>query len=307
MNITLAYISGIGDRGDGRPVIPFYGILVVGGFFLSWYISNYRAKKDGFKNIDFFSLAIIIPILVGAIVGARLWYVIASFESYAPDFEVGFWNGIWAVLNISNGGLAVQGGVLLAVATGVTLCLIFRKGISILKVTDYIVPTIYIGQIVGRWGNFFNQEVFGHPVTREAWSFLPGFILNNMHNNGLRLLSGVRIPEGSIVAPLFITEGVLNLMMFVLVALALPRVLGKHYRNGDSTFAYFIGYGIVRIALESLRHPAFIMGEGTSSYKSISMSVMFVVLGIIGILLIRTNTFNKIRQDYIKKGNYAYE
>ena len=285
--VKFAYPNGIGSRGDGsgHPLIPFYSLLIVFGFFLAYFISNYRAKKKGF-DWSFFSLPFILAVLAGAIIGARLWYVIASFEEYKGSFEVGFWNGIGAVLNIANGGLAIQGGILLAATTGIIICLFTRKNYSILKITDFIVPTIFIGQFFGRWGNFFNQEVLGHPITPDAWAFLPSFITNNMQNGSSRLLSGVRLPSGSIAAPLFIVEGVLNLMAFVIVALALPRVF-KNYKNGDSTFAYFIFYGLIRIILEPVRNAAFIMGNSQAVNlfsTSVKMSLVFTLVGIVLLL-----------------------
>lgn len=282
--INLAYPSGIGTRGDGsnHALFPFYSMFILFGFFLSYFISNYRAHKKGF-DWHFFSWPFIVAIIVSALVGARLWYVIASFEQYKDSFDISFWKGIGAVLNIANGGLAIQGGILLASITGIILCLFTRKNYSILKITDFIVPTVFIGQFFGRWGNFFNQEVLGHPVLLDAWDFLPSFITNNMQNGGNRLLSGVRLPNGSIAAPLFIIEGVLNLMAYVIVAIALPRVL-KNYKNGDSTFAYFIFYGLIRMILEPVRNATFIMGNSDTSglfTTSVKMSVAFMIVGII--------------------------
>ena len=293
--VILAYPNGFGSRGDGsvHALFPFYSILIFFGFFLAYFISNYRAHKKGF-DWWFFSFYFISAVLVGAIVGARLWYVIASFEEYKGDFEVGFWNGIGSVFNLANGGLAIQGGILLAATTGVIICLFTRKNYSILKITDFIVPTIFIGQFFGRWGNFFNQEVLGHPVLLDAWSFLPSFITNNMHNGTSRLLSGVRLPLDSIAAPLFIVEGVLNLMAFVIVGFALPRVF-KNYKNGDSTFAYFIFYGLIRIVLEPTRNATFIMGNSHSVNlfsTSVKMSLVFLIAGLV--LLLSNHLVRKV-------------
>ena len=306
LEIILAYNNGIGQRSNGRPVIAFYGVLIVLGFLMALLVSNYRAHKDGF-NWDFFSFPIMLPVLLSAIVGCRIWYVVASFDSnFLPTFQKeGFWKGVGNILNVANGGLAVQGGVLLSVFTGVVLCLKYRKGMSILHITDYMVPTIFIGQTIGRWGNFFNQEVVGHAVTFNAWTFLPNFILNNMHNNGERLLSGVKLPDNSIAVPLFLIEGVLNMLMFVLIAFALPRVFKKTYKDGDSSFAYFVGYGIVRLLLEQLRHPWFIMGKDNNMKNSESMAVIFIVFGIVAIIFnhIEINRIHKINRvlQLIKK------
>lgn len=277
----FAYPSGFGQTSSGRPVFAFYSLLIIIGFAMAYFISNYRAHKDGF-DWSFFSTGFVIGLLFFAILGARIWYVIANFESsYAYMFEESFWTGFVGIINISQGGLAIQGGIIFATLYGIVTCLLTRRNYSILRIIDYIIPTIFIGQFFGRWGNFFNQEVLGHAVLPEAWGFLPKFITNNMQNGGQRLLSGIRLPENSIAAPLFIVEGVLNMLAFVIVAIALPRVLGKYYKPGDSSFAYFFAYGLIRVILEPVRHSSFIMGDSDSALPtSVIMSLVFISLGL---------------------------
>ncbi len=213
------------------------------------------------------------------IIGARIWYVIASWDEFAGRQ----W---YTVFEIWNGGLAVQGGVILGIIAGVLVIFFRRKGTPILKAADFAVPTILVAQAIGRWGNFFNQEVFGHAVSLDAWSFLPSFITNNMQNGSSYMLSGVKLPADSIAAPLFLVEGVLNLMCYFLLTQGIPAIEGKHYRNGDQVFAYFLAYGIVRLCLEPLRNPSFIMGSDAtdlqaSNYNSLIMAIVFIVIGIL--------------------------
>ena len=286
-----AYTNGIGSTSAGKPIIPFYSLLIIFGFLMAYLISNYRAHKDGF-DWSFFSLSFIMGLLFFALFGARIWYVIANFDSsYKWAFESGFWKGILEVINVSKGGLAVQGGIIAATIYGIVTCLLTRKNFSILRIIDYIIPTIFIGQFFGRWGNFFNQEVLGHAVLPSSWDFLPSFITNNMQNGENRLLSGIKLPSGSIAAPLFIVEGMLNMLAFIIVAIALPRVF-KKYKPGDSSFAYFFAYGLIRMTLEPVRNSSFIMGEVSGSLPvSVIMSLVFMSLGL-G-LIIANHIFSK--------------
>lgn len=286
--MTLAYYYGIPFD---HPVIRFYAIAILLGALLALFLANYHAHQDGF-DWHFFDTIFLVAFPCG-IVGGRIWYVIASWQSeFLPVYEEeGFWAGFGNMFAVWNGGLAIQGGALLGIISGVIYAATRRKGTSVLRIMDYAVPTILIAQAIGRWGNFFNQEVFGHAVLPEAWDFLPDWILNNMQNGNKTMLSGVALPDGSIAAPLFLVEGVVNLMFYFLLRYGMPALMQKHYCHGDSSFGYFIAYGITRMILEPLRNPAFIMGTDnvTSShtdYKSFFMAIAYII---IGILLIAVN------------------
>ena len=298
--MTLAYINGFPIN---NPIIRFYAIIIIGGAILSLVLSNYHAHKAGYQK-DFFNTVFLVAFPSG-ILGARIWYVIASWASdFGPVFERdGFWAGFGNIFAFYNGGLAIQGGAILGILAGVLFVVFKRKGTAVLKAMDFAIPTILIAQAIGRWGNFFNQEVFGHAVSLEAWNFLPSFITNNMQNGSSAMLSGVHLPENSIAAPLFLVEGVVNLLFYFILAHGLPSLLGKRYVNGDSAFAYFIAYGIVRFALEPLRNPAFIMGaEGASSsrsgYKSYGMALAFIIIGVVLIII------NHVLDSLAKKGKF---
>lgn len=284
---SLAYVNGFPTS---NPVVRFYALFILFGACLAFVLSNYRARKAGY-NWNFFDTVFIIAFPMG-IVGARIWYVIASWSAeFLPVFQSsGFWPGLGNVLAVWNGGLAIQGGVILGVISGVLVVFFRRKGVSILQAMDFAVPTIFVAQMFGRWGNFFNQEVFGHAVSPEAWDFLPSFITNNMQNGSSSMLSGVKLPEGSIAAPLFLVEGVVNILFYFILTQGIPAIERKKYVNGDQAFGYFIAYGIIRAVLEPLRNPAFIMGTSSASssrgsYKSFIMAIAFIVIGIVLIVL----------------------
>lgn len=286
MNI-LAYPAGIPFS---TPVIRFYALFILFGAGLALFLSNYRAHKAGF-DWTFFDSVFLVAFPLG-IVGARIWYVIASFQSeFLPVFQNrGFWAGFGNLFALWEGGLAIQGGVILGVLSGVLYVMFRRKGTSVLQITDFAVPTIFVAQMFGRWGNFFNQEVFGHAVLPEAWNFLPSFIMNNMQNGSSMMLSGVQLPSGSVAAPLFLIEGVVNIAFYFILTQGLPALEGRRYVHGDQTFGYFIAYGIVRAVLEPLRNPSFIMGtdsvnSGHDGYKSFGMAIAFVCIGLVLIVI----------------------
>ncbi len=289
---TLAYPNGLFPDSNGRVTITFYAICILGGALLALFLSNYHAHKDGY-DWTFFDTIFLVAFPAG-IIGARIWYVIATWpETSGMTNFFGYGsNWVWKPFAIWEGGLAIQGGAIAGVLAGMIFIKLRRKGTHILRAADFAVPTIIVAQAVGRWGNFFNQEVFGHAVSAEAWNFLPSFITSNMQNGGQVMLSGVMIPKGSVAAPLFLIEGVINVMFYFLISYGLKALEGKHYEEGDTTFAYFIAYGIIRAVLEPLRNPAFIMGEGSNGtsasrtdFKSYMMALAFVAIGLILIFL----------------------
>lgn len=297
---VLAYASGIPFS---SPVVRFYALFILFGAVLALFLSNYHAHKDGF-DWHFFDGVFLVAFPSG-IIGARIWYVIASWKSeFLPVFKnSGFWKGLGNTLAIWNGGLAIQGGALLGIIAGVLYVIFRRKGTSPLKAMDYAVPTILIAQAIGRWGNFFNQEVFGHAVSLEAWNFLPSFITNNMQNGSSMMLSGVRLPENSIAAPLFLVEGVVNLLFYFILTQGFVAIEKDKYVDGDMSFGYFIAYGIIRLILEPLRNPSFIMGTSSASsshsnYKSYFMAIAFIVIGVVLIAL------NHVLSHLARKGKF---
>lgn len=271
MNI-LAYINGIPTE---NPVITFYALFIVGGAIVALLLSNYRAKQDGYE-FSFFNTIFLVAFPCG-IIGARIWYVVAQWSS---EFANAPW---YHVFEIWQGGLAIQGGAIAGVLAGVLYVFFRRKGTPVLKCTDFAVPTILVAQAIGRWGNFFNQEVFGQEVSLMGWSFLPSFITNNMQNgtSGMIGAHNVIVGEGNIVAPLFLIEGIINIAFFFLITTGLESLEGKHYKNGDSTFFYFIAYGITRFVLEPMRNQHFIMGSSEDKQASVSMAIAFISIGLI--------------------------
>ena len=140
--------------GDGINIggfeIKYYGMIIATGFLLGLIVSYYAAKHENKFNPELifdYLIAMIIP----AIVGARLYYVIFSWDYYK--------NHLSEIIQIRNGGLAIYGGVIAGAITLYIFCK--KKHISMLQFGDVAVKGLLVGQILGRWGNFFNREAFG--------------------------------------------------------------------------------------------------------------------------------------------------
>lgn len=178
--------------------ITFYAVFILIGALLALFLSTFEARKEGF-GWDFF-VSIFLVAFPSGIIGARIWYVIAQWSTeFADDF--------WQVFKIWDGGLAIQGGAILGIFSGVMVVVLFRKGMNPLQAVDFAVPNILVAQVIGRWGNFFNHEVYGALVRRSAWNFLPDWILNQMSSSSSEMIN----------VPLFLVEGILNLIGFLTI------------------------------------------------------------------------------------------
>ncbi len=258
MDNILAYINKINIFGVD---IYFYAFFILGGALVALFLASFRAHEKGYPW-SLFDTVFIVALPLG-IIGARIWYVIAEWEQFASN--------PMEMFAFRDGGLAIQGGALLGAASGIIFCLIRRKGMDVLEIADFAVPTILVAQAIGRWGNFFNQEVYGQTVSSSSW-WLPSFIQNQM------------VIGGSYKAPLYFLEGVINLGGYVLLARVIPTLMGKHYQHGDVTFAYFVFYGIVRVILEPVRDGQFNMG-GEDNMRAVYMAIAYVGGGLLLILI----------------------
>lgn len=275
--------------------ITYYAICIVLGAICAYKLSQYFLKKKGYdpgaiENLFYVAFP-------SGIIGARIWWVLAELNG---EFAGRPWYEIFAIWN---GGLAIQGGALAGIIVGVIFMIKRRPNIPVLLATDCIVPTILVAQAIGRWGNFFNQEVYGNCVS--TWTWLPDFIENRLviqiSNSGyVQSAAGSYVylcgSADQMVVPLFLIEGICNVAGFFLIAYGIPalfRWISRITQNkvslaqGDLMCSYLIWYGVVRAILEPLRNPQFTMGstDGKTHLNSLYMSIAFIVIGIVGIVL----------------------
>ena len=135
---------------------------------------------------------------------------------------------------------------------------------SLYRILDLIIPALLLGQIVGRWGNFFNQEAYGPIVTANSLSYLPSFIKDNMLING------------SYRMPLFLYESILNLIVLITVLIIRKMPLLK---NGYITSLYLVWYGVVRLIIEQFRTDSLYFGTlRVAQFISIIMIISGIVV-----------------------------
>lgn len=248
--------------------IAFYALCILFGIILAITFSIREAKKLGMDSDKLFTGAVF-GIVVG-IIGARIYSVIFDFANYKDNFISVFY--IW------NGGLAIQGGIIAGFVFAYIYCK--KTNLNLLQVLDLVAIGFLFGQICGRWGNFFNQEVYGSVTSYEFLKSigLPKFIINQMYI------------DGAYRQPLFLYESLLNLLCLV-VLLILRRT--KTIRLGDQAGIYFIYYGLIRAILEPLRASEYNLMIGPFK-QSLIMSILICAFGVAFMLF----KYLKLKPDY---------
>lgn len=251
------YFNKANDTG-----IAFYALFILAGALVSYFLSDHEIYKK-YKRHGLLENVFYVAFPAG-IIGARIWYVIGEWHTFKDDLIRIFY--IW------EGGLAIMGGALLGIIVGVLFVKFKRKEISLLYTVDVVIPTILLAQAIGRWGNFFNQEVYGFKLANmDGYFFLPEFIKRNM------------FIEGSYRVPLFFIEGVVNVLGFFVLRYGIGEGLKKWKLPLDIAFGYATWYGLTRVVMEPLRDPLYNMGQnGSWSYI---WGIVFAVAGILAIVI----------------------
>jgi len=271
VNLLLLTINPIAFS-IGSIDIRWYGILIASGILLGYIVANKEADKRGLPK-DFYTdfLMWAIPI---SIISARIYYVTMEWDQYAA-------NPLRAI-EIWNGGIAIHGGLIGAILTTIIYCKV--KKISFFKVADITVPSLLIGQIIGRWGNFMNQEAHGGPVSRAFLEslHLPNWLINQMYIESL----------SSYVHPTFLYESLWNLVGLIIVLL-----IRKHLNRGEVFATYLIWYAIGRFYIEGMRTDSlYLIGELRSA-QIVSILSLIVAIG----LIVYRRFFIKIPTKYQEK------
>ena len=254
--------------------IAFYGIIISIGMMLALFVIFREAKRTNQNTDNYYDLAIF-TILFG-VIGARLYYVIFEWDNYKND--------LLSILNIRNGGLAIYGGL---IAGFIAACIV--KKMSLLRVADTAILGTVIGQILGRWGNFFNREAFGG-YTNNLFAMQikydeVGGVISKSVRNQMKLVDGTSYIQ---VHPTFLYESAWNLMLF-----AIMMIMRKHKKFDGEIFAiYLIGYGVGRFMIEGLRTDQLIL---FSTGIAVSQIVSCIAVPA-GIMIIMINIFKAKKQ-----------
>ena len=236
-------------------IIPWYSLLIVCGAGLAVWLASRHANRAGLPRDTILDLALfVLPV---GILGARLYYVIFSWNDFRQD--------PLSILRIWEGGLAIYGGLI----AGFLVVLLFslQRKIPLKTLLDCIVPGVALAQAIGRWGNYFNMEAYGLPIQQAGFQFFPVAVL---------------IPgQGGFSWHMatFFYESVCDFLLF----LFLTRLFYRHRRKtGDVLFFYFLGYGCSRLLIEQLRTDSLY-----SASIRVSQLVSFVLIAFVFILFFR--------------------
>lgn len=219
--------------------IAFYGIIIGIGVLSGIMLAAHLAKKSGQDQEVYYDLAIYAVIL--SIIGARIYYVIFSWEHYKDDF--------WSIFNLREGGLAIYGGVIVAVITVFAYGKIKKLSFGLL--VDTACPGLILGQIIGRWGNFFNREAFGEYTDGLFAMQLPTDAVRSVDITE-KMLQNKEVIDGITyiqVHPTFLYESLWNIGVLLFLILWQTR---KKF-DGQILTMYMLGYGVGRFWIEGLR------------------------------------------------------
>jgi len=237
--------------------IYYYGIIIMLGVLIAFWITLKICKKNGLDGEHLYNM--IPSILMFGIAGARLWHVLTPSKSMGVGSGYYFSHPL-EIMNIRQGGLGIPGAIL----GGVFAVNLYtrKKGLNLFQWLDAFTLGLAIGQAIGRWGNFINQELYG-PPTDLPW----GIYIDPLHR-----LSGYE--QHTHFHPMFLYESIWNLFNFsVLLYLSIkkePKIL-----SGDLFWLYLIIYSVGRFALEFIRLD--VSTIGAINANQITMAVVAVI------------------------------
>lgn len=269
--------------------IAFYGIVIGIGMLLGWLMAEWTAKRTGQDTelyLDFALYAIVISVIC-----ARLYYVVFAWKDFKDD--------PLSIINLRTGGLAIYGGIIGAVLTAVIYTKIKKYSFWLLADTGCI--GLVTGQIIGRWGNFFNREAFGkytnglfamqldrRVVSDVFQESVPVSSLKELYAGRTAALNRILEIRNHVVTvngveyiqvhPTFLYEGLWNLCLLLILVL-----YTKHKKfDGEIMLLYLAGYGLGRVWIEGLRtDQLFLWGSPIAVSQLLSALIVAVSIAMI--------------------------
>lgn len=246
--------------------IAFYGMIIGIGILAGIVLAEREAKRTGQDREIYLDFAIYA--VVCSIIGARLYYVIFSWEHYKDD--------LLQIFNLRQGGIAIYGAVIGAVLTLIVYTKLKKQNFWLMADTGCI--GLIAGQAIGRWGNFFNREAFGDYTNNLFAMKLP---VSAVRSGEITAEMQKHMQDGCIqVHPTFLYESLWNAM--VLIVLLIYRK-HKHF-DGELFFVYLGGYGLGRVWIEGLRTDQLTLG-GTGIAVSQVLAGCMVVLSLVVLIV----------------------
>lgn len=258
--LVIPALSPVAFNLFGFPIY-WYGIIMASAIFVSAFVANklFNQINPELKKDTIISIA---PVLiVFGILGARIYFCMLNHTYYlSHPLEI---------LDIREGGLSIHGALLFGIIS--LLILAWKKKISALKILDVLACTAFLGQAVGRWGNYFNSEAYGLPVKSQNWGL---FIPESSRD--------AQFFDYSLFHPAFLYESILDLAGFVILLFVLKK-FGRKYL-GLVFSLYLILYAFIRFVVEQIRVDS-ALNIGTFPIAQL-VSVLMLVCGFIGLFII---------------------
>ena len=259
--------------------IAYYGMIIGAAILIGFLIATAEAKRTGQNPEDYLDMGIVG--VIAGIAGARIYYVIFSWDLYKDN--------LLSIFNLREGGLAIYGGVIGAVIAVFVMAAVKKK--SPFQILDTIALALLNGQMLGRWGNFFNREAFGEytdclfAMRLPVDAVRPGDITELMREN-MQRIDGVSYIQ---VHPTFLYESLWNILVLVLILVFTTK---KKF-NGEIFLLYLVGYALGRVWIEGLRTDQLQIGS-TGIAVSQVLSGAIVIVGVVVWICVRRKLGKKI-------------
>lgn len=250
--------------------VAFYGLIIAIGMFIAMMLAFHEAKVTG-QDVDmYYDFAI--WLIVCSVAGARLYYVIFQWDQYKDN--------LLEIFNLRSGGLAIYGGILTGIITAIVYAKVKKQ--NFWQLADVAIVSVLVGQMIGRWGNFFNREAYGG-YTNGLFAMQirldeAGGVVTEELLSHLAVVDGISYIQ---VHPTFLYESLWNLGLFILILIFRRR---KKF-EGEVFAWYAIGYGIGRFIIESLRTDQLllpIINIPVSQVVSIGMILAGIIIELLG-------------------------
>lgn len=263
----------------GGFTIAFYGMIIAAGMLSGLWLACHQAQRTGQKKEVYTDFAIYA--IIFSLIGARLYYVAFSWENYKDD--------LLQIFNTRGGGMAIYGAVIAAILTAIIYCKVKKYNFFLLA--DTAVGGLVLGQIIGRYGNFFNREAFGE-YTNSLFAMRlrvdqvnPANITELMRSH-MTTVDGVQYIQ---VHPTFLYESLWNILVLVLILVFTTK---KKF-NGEIFLLYLVGYALGRVWIEGLRTDQLQIGS-TGIAVSQVLSGAIVIVGVVVWICVRRKLGKKI-------------
>lgn len=263
----------------GGFTIAFYGMIIAVGMLSGLWLACHQAQRTGQKKEVYTDFAIYA--IIFSLIGARVYYVAFSWENYKDD--------LLQIFNTRGGGMAIYGAVIAAILTAIIYCKVKKYNFFLLA--DTAVGGLVLGQIIGRYGNFFNREAFGE-YTNSLFAMRlrvdqvnPANITELMRSH-MTTIDGVQYIQ---VHPTFLYESLWNILVLVLILVFTTK---KKF-NGEIFLLYLVGYALGRVWIEGLRTDQLQIGS-TGIAVSQVLSGAIVVVGVVVWICVRRKLGKRI-------------